>query len=315
MRKPDMRKPLVSIIIICYNYGKFLPQSIDSALGQTYKNIEIVVINDGSTDNTEKVVKAYIKKHPNIRYVTHVNQGVVKTRNEAIKQAKGEFLIQLDADDWLEAKYVEEVVSVAHKEHADIVYTDYITFDAENYKSNFPDFNIEELKNQNYINVSCLVRRSAIGRFKFDEALSGMTHEDWDFFLGLCINGRKAVKCKTTFLHYRIHSLGRNNRYGTNIDKKNYVAVYAYVIDKLIKSHPDQFNYLSGIMFAHWYIALSNESTELQKHVDKLEKAIQYQKNETLQLAQEIHEIKNSKGYNYIERARAIKNKIRKRRA
>ena len=88
--------PLVSIIIPVYNGSNYVKEAIDSALAQTYKNIEVIVVNDGSTDNTEKIVKSYGDK---IRYFYKENGGVASALNLAIENSKGEYISWLSHDD------------------------------------------------------------------------------------------------------------------------------------------------------------------------------------------------------------------------
>jgi glycosyltransferase involved in cell wall biosynthesis len=251
--------PLVSVIIPCYNYGKYLSESIESAINQTYKNIEITIIDDGSTDNSAKIGKKYAKKYPNVKYVHQPNKGIVATRNRCLKEAEGEYLVMLDADDFLDPNYVEETVKLAEKDGLDIVYTNMKTFDLEDNKTNFSQFNIEELKNRNYIHISSLIRTSKAKKYKFDEKLAGKTHEDWDFFLNMCLTGAAAGLCKGTFLNYRIHGKGRNNRAETDENKFEYITTYLYILRK----HNTATKHLSGKLIGEWYIAIYNN---LQNH-------------------------------------------------
>ncbi|OUJ71209.1 glycosyltransferase [Hymenobacter crusticola] len=89
--------PLVSVIIPCYNYGCFLAEAIESVLGQSYSNKEIIVVDDGSTDTTREVASHY----PEVIYVYQENLGLSAARNTGIRESQGEYLIFLDADDWL----------------------------------------------------------------------------------------------------------------------------------------------------------------------------------------------------------------------
>jgi len=100
--------PLVSVIIPCYNSARFLITSIGSVLSQTYSPIEIIVVNDGSTDNTEEVVSSI--KCANLRYFRQENGGVSSARNLGIKQARGEYIRFLDADDELPADSIQKQV-------------------------------------------------------------------------------------------------------------------------------------------------------------------------------------------------------------
>jgi glycosyltransferase involved in cell wall biosynthesis len=91
------QQPLVSVIIPCYNHARFLAESVDSVKQQTYKNVEIIVVDDGSTDDT-KAVSASL---PDIRYIYQANQGLSAARNTGLQHSKGDYLVFLDADDYL----------------------------------------------------------------------------------------------------------------------------------------------------------------------------------------------------------------------
>ena len=90
------REPLVSVIIPTYNSSQYIKEAIDSVLAQTYKNFEIIVIDDGSTDNTKEVLAPYLSV---IKYIYKNNGGPASARNRGIKEANGEFVAFLDADD------------------------------------------------------------------------------------------------------------------------------------------------------------------------------------------------------------------------
>ncbi len=100
----------VSIIIPCYNQGKFLKDAIESALNQTHKNIEVVVVNDGSTDNTSEVMRSYGKR---IKAVTQTNKGLSAARNAGIKASTGGWILPLDSDDTIEPTYIEKTIGKA----------------------------------------------------------------------------------------------------------------------------------------------------------------------------------------------------------
>lgn len=101
--------PLVSIIIPTYNYGKYLTKAIRSCFEQTYKNLEIIVIDDGSTDNTHEVIMGFSDK---IVYVFQQNSGVSVARNKGLELAQGEFITFLDADDYLTEDSVETRLNI-----------------------------------------------------------------------------------------------------------------------------------------------------------------------------------------------------------
>ena len=91
-----LTSPLVSVIITCFNHAHYLPQAIESVLEQDYKDVEVVVVDDGSTDNTRSVASRY-----DVKYVYQQNQGLSAARNTGIDKSAGDYLVFLDADDWL----------------------------------------------------------------------------------------------------------------------------------------------------------------------------------------------------------------------
>ncbi|PIQ21561.1 MAG: glycosyl transferase family 2, partial [Cytophagales bacterium CG18_big_fil_WC_8_21_14_2_50_42_9] len=94
---PVKEDTVVTIVIACFNHGHFLQEAIDSVLQQTYPKLEIIVVDDGSSDNTKEVAQQY----PQVRYIYQANQGLSAARNTGIKHSTGACLIFLDADDWL----------------------------------------------------------------------------------------------------------------------------------------------------------------------------------------------------------------------
>ena len=95
----QINNPLVSVIIPCYNAEKYVGQAIESVLNQIYKNFEIIIISDGSTDSSENVVKNYLALDERIKLFTQTNKGVALTRNRGVEISKGAIIAFLDADD------------------------------------------------------------------------------------------------------------------------------------------------------------------------------------------------------------------------
>jgi len=104
-----MQKPLVSIICLCYNHEQFVVESLNSVLNQSYKNIELIIADDCSTDSSEKTIKNWLENYPDIQFISNeTNLGNTKTFNKALKIAKGNYVIDLAADDVLLPNCVEK---------------------------------------------------------------------------------------------------------------------------------------------------------------------------------------------------------------
>lgn len=114
--------PEITVFVPAYNVEHFIERCLDSIVAQTYQNFEIVVVNDGSPDNSETVIKTYQKKEPRLRYFYQENQGLGEARNHGIREAKGKFICFIDSDDFIEPTYLEELYGAIKREKADIAY-------------------------------------------------------------------------------------------------------------------------------------------------------------------------------------------------
>jgi glycosyltransferase involved in cell wall biosynthesis len=123
---------LVSVVVAAYNYGRFIPQTIDSLIAQTYTNWECIVVDDGSTDNSQAVVHTFVEKDARVHYLRQKNEKQAVARNTGIRHSAGEYLQFLDADDLIEPKKLEHQVKYL-KEHSDvdIVYSGVRYFDEQ----------------------------------------------------------------------------------------------------------------------------------------------------------------------------------------
>lgn len=111
---------IISIIVPIYNSEKYLPECIKSILNQTYKNIEIILINDGSTDNSLKICKNYSKIDNRIKKLDKLNSGVAESRNKGIQIASGQFIMFVDSDDFLETTIIEKLYNSIKLNNSDL---------------------------------------------------------------------------------------------------------------------------------------------------------------------------------------------------
>lgn len=116
-----MQKPLISIVVPVYNAGGYLVACLDSIVNQDLKEIEIIIVDDGSTDDSGKIADQYAAEDPRIRVIHQVNAHLSASRNAGMKQATGEYIAFVDADDWIEADMFSSMYKVALREGSDIV--------------------------------------------------------------------------------------------------------------------------------------------------------------------------------------------------
>lgn len=121
-----MKNPLVSIIVPVYNVSEFLPQCMESLVRQSYPNIEIIAVNDGSTDNSLEVLNQYAQKFPQIKIISQANAGLSAARNTGIASSIGEYLCFVDSDDWIDTDTCLKAVEAVLKNNVDIVCWNYV---------------------------------------------------------------------------------------------------------------------------------------------------------------------------------------------
>ena len=122
---------LVSIITPCYNGAKYISQTIDSVLAQTYANWEMIIVDDGSKDNSEEIVRAYMEKDSRIQLFQQANAGSAAARNNGIRRAQGQYIALLDADDLWDSDFLEDQIRFMQEKDATCVYCSYRCIDAE----------------------------------------------------------------------------------------------------------------------------------------------------------------------------------------
>ena len=153
-----MNQQSVSIIIPCYNQATYLPQAVDSALAQTYDNVEVIVVNDGSTDGTQGVATGYGEK---VKVVSQENMGLSYARNAGINASSADFILPLDADDWIDPNYLSKTTPLM-QDRVGIVGTHAACFGIRDYVWNTFAPTLDQIKQDNSIPVCSLIRRDAL---------------------------------------------------------------------------------------------------------------------------------------------------------
>ena len=127
-----MENPLVTIYITNRNYGAYLEKAIQSSLNQTYKNIEIIIVDDSSNDSSHKILKRF-KKYNKVRIIKNIKKkGLVKSSLKAIKLSKGDFILRLDADDFLNKDAIKLMINkIKNKRNYGLIFCDYYNIDSK----------------------------------------------------------------------------------------------------------------------------------------------------------------------------------------
>lgn len=119
-----MRKPVISVIIPVYNTAAYLPRCIESVINQTYRNLEIILVDDGSTDDSRRICEVYAKNDPRIVLVSQENRGNTAARKAGLRTATGEYVMFVDSDDWIGSSLVSQLYQQAERHHAEFVISD-----------------------------------------------------------------------------------------------------------------------------------------------------------------------------------------------
>jgi glycosyltransferase involved in cell wall biosynthesis len=179
---------LVSVVIATYNMGRYLPQAVQSVLGQSYKNVEVQIVDDGSTDETPMIVRQW-DGHPRVQVHRQTNGGQARAKNQGIELSRGEFVAFLDADDeWLPGKLLRQMPLFAGRPEVGVVYSDYECMDDEGRPLPKGPTRLHRgrvsgpLLIDNFVSFpSAVVRRECLERHgAFDEAIGmGIDYELW----------------------------------------------------------------------------------------------------------------------------------------
>lgn len=229
-----MNDPRVSVIIPCYNHAQFIVEAMESVLKQTYYDFECIIINDGSTDNTEEVVLKWIKNDERFKYFYQENWGLSNARNRGIILSSGVYILPLDSDDKISENYLEKCVKVLELQtDVKIAYGEAYLFGKSNRKWNLDSYSFEDILYKNMIYCTGLYRKEDwIKVGGYDENLrEGL--EDWEFWINILKDGGEVVKIKNCYFYYRL----KDNSMITEFVLKNSYGYNSrlYIFEKHIK--------------------------------------------------------------------------------
>lgn len=212
----------ISVIVPVYNVEKYLGACLSSLVRQTFKNYEVIVINDGSLDNCEEIINYYKKKYPKIiKNCSFENQGISKTRNYGIEVAGGEYITFIDSDDYVEVTFLEEMYKAIIDNDSDVCVCDYYIVNA---KEDITEFRIEKflptsikenpqlLWKINSGPSNKLYKKELFKHMKFED----IKYEDLLLIPKVLCEAKRIVKLNRCLNYYRI----RENSETTVIDKR-----------------------------------------------------------------------------------------------
>ncbi len=213
---------LISIVTPCYNQAHYLEETIQSALKSTHRPLEIIIINDGSTDGTKELAEKLSELHPNVKLINQKNQGVSSAINTGIGYAQGEYVIPLAADDLISENYLEAAAKVMDQNlRVKVVYCKAVKFTEKEEKPwKLKPFSINLLARDNMIFATALFRKkdwAACGGYS-EDMLAG--REDWEFWIKFLKNGGEVVELPFVGFYYRLSPTSKRKKTGTNQKKR-----------------------------------------------------------------------------------------------
>ncbi|MDQ0089966.1 glycosyltransferase involved in cell wall biosynthesis [Paenibacillus anaericanus] len=232
----------VSIIMPCYNDGAYIEEAIASVHAQTYKDIELIIIDDGSDDeHTVRILNEI--SNSTIKLVRTNRVRPAAARNAGIAEATGKYILPLDSDDIIESDYVEKAVKILQENnHIGVVYCYADLFGERSGRWDLPNYSFEKMLLDNIVFVSAMFYKEdwkKVGGFHTD-----MQHgmEDYDFWLSILELGREIHQLQEVLFHYRIKPSSRTTEFLTNIHvvKQTYYDIYHHH-PKLYEKYKEQY--------------------------------------------------------------------------
>ena len=260
----------ISVIIPCYNQGEYIEETLDSVYSQTFQNFEIIIVNDGSTDEyTNKKLREI--KHAKVKIIHTTNQGLAQARNNGIEVSKGEYILPLDSDDKIGRKYMEQAVEVLDKrKNIKLVFGNGEYFDDRNdklelwyFRDDIVEYDVKYFLTSNFIYCSSFFRRIDYDKTVGFNPNMKYGWEDWDFWISLLKKGGIAYKLLDTCFYYRY----RKNSMIRTITKEQ----KNYLYNQLYQNHKDYYNSIFSNP-----ISLYMENLEIKRQINLIKQSKSY---------------------------------------
>ena len=242
-------QPLVSIIIPCYNQQEFIDYTLENVCNQTYKNWECIIVNDGSTDDSEEIIKKWLAYDNRMVYHKKKNGGLSSARNAGLDLAKGEYIQFLDGDDALDADKLKESVNAALQKQMDLVITNFHMFkrDISNLRPVYckleeQTFDFEnillEWDSKFTIPIHCgFFHKSLFKNIRFNEALKAK--EDWLMWISVFKLPVRVYFINLKYAYYRVNLSGMTRDYV--LMNQNLIKAYNFIYQELNEEYQLKF--------------------------------------------------------------------------
>ena len=256
----EIEKEKISVIIPVYNVEKYLKRCLDSVINQTYKNLEIILVDDGSTDNSGKICDEYAKNDKRIIVIHKENGGVSVARNIGLDICTGDYVNFIDSDDWIDLKFFKKLYDNLLKSHADISCCDYIR--TEKYKNlkkeflNYMDYygeNILEVYLEKELTSPCnkLYKKELWQNIKFP---ANKTNEDICTIFKIFLKSKIVIYTEEKLYYYYKHS---DSTIKSKFSNKNLDLLDAWQeVVRLSKKYPDNIQRLAKFRLKKAYFSL-----------------------------------------------------------
>jgi len=235
---------LISVIVPCYNQAQYLDECLQSVLDQTYHNWECIIVNDGSPDNTEDLAKKWVEKDGRFKYFYKENGGLSSARNFGIEKAEGEWILPLDADDFISDDYLELAKDYFDNDLLKVIYCNAEKFGNVKEKLKLKKFNLKNLAQNNMIFCTAFFRKMdwlKVGGY--DENLK-IGLEDWEFWIRMLKDDGEVLKLQNTCFFYRIKNnsmivdlIQRDNSIALKYLEKKHIDFFHYHLGSLVKNY------------------------------------------------------------------------------
>ncbi len=223
----------VSVIMPCYNDGAYIEEAVASVYAQTYKDIELIIVDDGSDDERTREILNRISSQSNAILMKTDRLRPTGARNAGIAKASGRYILPLDSDDKIEYDYIEKAVKILNEnEHIGVVYCYAELFGNSSGRWELPDYSLDKMLLDNIVFVTALFCKEdweRVGGFK-----TNMKHgmEDYDFWLSIMEIGREIHQIPEVLFHYRIKQTSRTTEFMSDIN------VVQHTYREIYQNHP-----------------------------------------------------------------------------